>query len=188
MNSFLYRFNNPKFKAGITITLLIGLSLIVNTASAQTTFPLACRGSTDSSLMNFDIAINATGGDSVLVNFTKGTFGAAFAAPFPGTCTWFDRGINANEPARLLHTPGIHFNVGLFIGVPGAGAWTMGSNTHAFIPYVPIGLDFGMVNNPASNPRPGTLFDPNTFYTFNVFNDGKGDLVIKSIRCQGICP
>lgn len=187
MNTLFCR-SSTTFKTAMIAVLFISMNLFSYMVSAQPTFPLACRGSTNSSLMNFELTINSSTPDSVIVNFTKGTFGAAFAAPFPGTCTWFDRGVNANEPARLLHTPGPRFNVGLFIGIPGAGAWTMGSNTHALIPYVPIDLDFGMINNPAGNPRPGTLFDPNTFYTFNVFNDGKGDLVITSIRCLGICP
>ncbi|HEX5126557.1 MAG TPA: hypothetical protein VFW00_07435 [Rhodocyclaceae bacterium] len=170
-------------RAVVAGAILLGLNVFSGVAFAQTTFPMVCRGSTNTSLMNMTLNADAniiTGGsttdDGVVINFTKGTFGAAFAAPFEGTCTWLDRGLVASEPAQLAHVPGVRLNVGFSAG----GDWGIGFKTHTIIPYFPV-------LGPAGGAISGTLYDPNTFYTFNVFNSGKGQFIIKSIRCLGVC-
>jgi hypothetical protein len=101
-------------KAVLMATIFLGLNLFPAMVTAQTTFPMVCRGNTDRNLISGSTAV--------------------------------------------LRTP----------------QWL--TSPRAWREPIPL------------HRRRAPLFEPNTFYTFNAFNDGKGDFVIKSIRCAGICP
>jgi hypothetical protein len=168
--------------------LLFGLT--ANVAYAQTTYPMVCRGATDLNTMQFAIGPQ---GSSFLaeINFTKSP-GPSWWGIEPGHCTWLDRAIYPQEPSRLMHIVQQPLNGYLFVGPPSFGtgngapfSFNMGGITASLIPYFPNYINQLMVNGEL---RSGTLYDPNQYYTFNVFNDASiNGFRIVSIRCAGIC-
>jgi hypothetical protein len=171
--------------AGTTVFLL-GMTFLANVSQAQTTYPMVCRGTTDTNLMRF--IIGPTGDKfQTFIEFTKSPY-AAYWGIAPGNCTWLDRPINSNEPARLLHLIPASLNGYVTVGKVGNDSnfmFNMGGISADMVPYFPNHINQAMVNGEA---RPGSLYDPNTYYTFNVYNDPLSPgFRIVSIRCAGWC-
>ncbi|HEX5126589.1 MAG TPA: hypothetical protein VFW00_07600 [Rhodocyclaceae bacterium] len=95
--------------------------------------------------------------------------------------------MSSSEPDALIQLfPGVQFQTVGYINMPNI-QYSIDPTSAQLIPYVPNAMTTQMVDNPSANPVIGTLDDPGTFYTFNVFNNGHGFLQIVSIRCKGFC-
>lgn len=176
------------FLKSISVAALL-FGLTANVSYAQTTYPMVCRGSTDLNTMQFVIGPQGNA-FWVEIDFTKSP-GPSWWGIEPGRCTWLDRAIYPQEPSRVVQIVQQPLNGYLFVGGPsltGNGApfsFTMGGLTANLIPYFPNYIDQRMVNGEV---RQGTLYDPNQYYTFNVFNDASiNGFRIVSVRCAGIC-
>jgi len=87
--------------SNLKTTIVIAAFLVAaNTATAQTSYLMTCRGGAD---------MRAVAGQRVSdphvfveISFKPGTAGAGVQAPSPGECTWIDRGFRSGEPTKLL--------------------------------------------------------------------------------------
>jgi hypothetical protein len=169
----------------VAVAGLAGILLVSSggVAAAQTTYPLVCRGTTDSNAMKFELW-QVSNTYNVRITFQKGTAGF-WAAPLqPGQCTWLDRGIRGYEPNTVYQAVTYpYWDGGLTIS-GGTLSFLTGANAAQQIPYFPLRITGTIVSS--QTPLPGTLFDPGTYYTFNAYNDGT-QFVIASVRCAGVC-
>lgn len=91
---------------------LLAATLLPAAASAQTSYPLICRGGDP---MRLQVAPNGT----TWLTFQPGTAAGATTPPGPGTCTWLDRGFRTGEPARMRVTGNRDWTVYLLDGMTG---------------------------------------------------------------------
>ncbi|BAY40997.1 hypothetical protein NIES2111_53870 [Nostoc sp. NIES-2111] len=80
------------FKITAVVAILTP-TLPINTASAQQSYPLTCRGGGTLSIRN-------DGSNGVRIGFQAGP-GAATAGLSPGQCTWSDRAFRSGEPTAI---------------------------------------------------------------------------------------
>jgi hypothetical protein len=84
-----------RFLLIVAATLLCS-ALTAGSASAQTRYPLACRGGGD---MNVNIQGQETGGGTeIIIGYRRSTTTTGLAA---GTCSWLDRSLNTREPQSI---------------------------------------------------------------------------------------
>ena len=152
-----------KWTIALTIALVVG-TLGLNSASAQTRYPMTCRGGAGYYLdiykdwstrfgPNYPLLTN-----HVILWFKHGTK-PAHQGLNPGECTWADRGMTANEPGALCMN-GVKLMVDLQTN--STGTWSFGflqvpSNTPPHVQKVLTGL-----------------VRSNQYQTFWVYNDLKG--------------
>ncbi len=169
------------------LTTLAVLLATAGIARAQTTFPLVCRGANSLAPMQYAIYPGSSS-SWLMVYFTKGTQAYSAATLQPGQCTWLDRGLRYAEPAVLVQILPGTINTPVFLGVRGTlppMAISTGGADAAKAPYFP--LDVSARELEGGTPVGNTLFNSSQYYTFNVYNDGQGHLVIASVRCAGVC-
>lgn len=77
----------------VAILAVFSPILAINTANAQTSYPMTCRGGGTLSIQN-------NGSNGVRINFQPGS-GAAPQGLAPGQCTWSDRALYNNEPKSI---------------------------------------------------------------------------------------
>lgn len=121
-------------------------------ARAPQSFPLVCRGS-DKSAEGYGIDIL---GDeqAFTLKFRKAANRADSGLP-NGHCSWVDRAVSADEPNIVFHS-------------------VKGRNTDKY-PVVYNDPDFGWLKVLVNEPQ-------DQYWTFWVYNDGKGRLVVTSSR------
>jgi hypothetical protein len=151
-----------------TIALTIGLAVTMlglNSASAQTRYPMTCRGGAgyyldiykDTSTRfgpNYPLLTN-----QVILWFKHGTNPAHQGLLNPGECTWADRGMAQGEPVALCMT-GVKLTVDLQTN--STGKWSFGWFTQT-------GSNPPHVRNVLTG-----LVSSNQYQTFWVYNDLKG--------------
>ncbi len=175
-----------------SVVRALGLTLLLaaigpSIAAAQTTYPMVCRGAASLAVIRFLIAPGSV--NSYLYTYVnRGTAAFSFPTLQPGYCTWLDRGIGPGEPSTLVQVLPGTINTGIYMGVIGTLppiTISTGAIDVRKAPYFPLNANARYLD--AGEPIPGTLFDPDTYYTFDVYNNGSGLFVIKSIRCAGVC-
>lgn len=82
-----------KFSKAIAVAALLTGTMAVDTAYAQVSYPMTCRGSGTLTIRN-------NGVNSVRISFQSGS-GAAFQGLLPGQCSWSDRALRTGEPTTL---------------------------------------------------------------------------------------
>ncbi|BAY99054.1 hypothetical protein NIES37_30330 [Tolypothrix tenuis PCC 7101] len=75
------------------LVAILSPMLTINTAHAQQSYPLTCRGGGTLSIQN-------NGNNGVRINFQAGP-GAAPQGLSPGECTWSDRAFRSGEPTTI---------------------------------------------------------------------------------------
>ena len=86
---FLNTLMNKSMAIWLLILLFVGSSQL---ATAQTTFQIRCHGSA---------GMASVSGKNLIVDFRPGDHPAGQALG-AGQCSWLDRGLNANEPTRIV--------------------------------------------------------------------------------------
>ena len=88
-----------KFKP-ILLATLITLGFAADRAEAQQSYLMTCRGGGDM----LAIAGQRVSNPHVFVEITykRAAQGAGVRAPAPGECAWIDRGVNGDEPNKIL--------------------------------------------------------------------------------------
>jgi hypothetical protein len=93
---------------------LVAATLAATSASAQTNYPLVCRGGGGLRLIP-KVALQPPGAIMAQMQFNRATH-AAVTGVEPGTCAWQDRGINNAEPNALCFTGVRHLSFDLGAG------------------------------------------------------------------------
>ncbi|BAZ40324.1 hypothetical protein NIES4101_62850 [Calothrix sp. NIES-4101] len=75
------------------VAAILATTLAANSAHAQQSYPMTCRG-------GGTISIRNDGGNGVRIRFQPGG-GAATQGLSPGQCTWSDRALRAGEPTTI---------------------------------------------------------------------------------------
>lgn len=85
----------PVFKLSkiTAIAAMLTTTLAVDTAHAQQSFPMTCRGGGKLTIIN-------DGSNGVKIGFQPGR-GPAFQGLNPGECTWSDRALRTGEPTTI---------------------------------------------------------------------------------------
>ncbi|MBD2610450.1 MAG: hypothetical protein FWK04_30865 [Nostoc sp. GBBB01] len=82
-----------KFSKLAALAAILTPMFAVDTAVAQQSYPLTCRG-------GGTLAIQNDGSNSVRINFQPGA-GAVPQGLSPGQCTWSDRALRSGEPTTI---------------------------------------------------------------------------------------
>ncbi|HIK07486.1 MAG TPA: hypothetical protein IGS40_22800 [Trichormus sp. M33_DOE_039] len=77
----------------VAVFAVLSPLLTINTANAQTSYPMTCRGGGTLSIQN-------DGSNGVRINFQAGR-GSAPQGLSPGQCTWSDRALSSQEPKSI---------------------------------------------------------------------------------------
>lgn len=82
------------------LAALIAMGFAAERADAQQSYLMTCRGGGDM----LAIAGQRVSDPHVFVEITykRATQGAGVQAPAPGECAWIDRGVNADEPNKIM--------------------------------------------------------------------------------------
>ncbi|MCF4967997.1 hypothetical protein [Nostoc sp. CMAA1605] len=84
---------STNFARFVAVFAVLSPMFTFNTANAQTSYPMTCRGGGTLSIQN-------DGGNGVRINFQAGR-GAAPQGLSPGECTWSDRALRSGEPTTI---------------------------------------------------------------------------------------
>ncbi|BAY66938.1 hypothetical protein NIES22_70820 (plasmid) [Calothrix brevissima NIES-22] len=84
-------FSNLSLLAALAV--IVTPILTIDTANAQQSYPLTCRGGGTLSIQN-------DGSNGVRINFQPGA-GAVPQGLSPGQCTWSDRALRSGEPTTI---------------------------------------------------------------------------------------
>ncbi|OKH10987.1 hypothetical protein NIES592_23190 [Fischerella major NIES-592] len=82
-----------KFSRAAAVAAILTATLATDTAHAQQSYPMTCRGGGTLSIRN-------DGGNGVRIRFQPGD-GAATQGLSPGQCTWSDRALRPGEPTTI---------------------------------------------------------------------------------------
>jgi hypothetical protein len=143
-------------------TLIIGtiLAAVAVSAAAQQTYEMRCRGGSGLSLTTPpSFRIDASGKGTVLMTLKfvggpqRAKIGSDGTRLNPGQCSWVDRDLRPGEPTV------IKFDL-LYISFDGQNARN--------------GSDQATEEYPDSKSLPGYLASPNHYWSFRVYNTGKG--------------
>jgi hypothetical protein len=155
--------NYMKWTIALTMALCVTI-LDLNSASAQTRYPMTCRGGAGYHLDIYKGTSTRFGPNApTLANYVILWFNRSTKPEFeglnPGECTWADRGMRPEEPVALCME-----NVALMVGLQtnGTGTWSF---SHLQVHQ----------NNPYPVRRALEGLESSTEYqTFWVYNDFKG--------------
>jgi hypothetical protein len=162
-----------------SLARIIGISIFILGVSTQAsadqpTYPLACRGNSLANQLYFNMdSFIHTGTLTATMYFRRSASTATNLQP--GECSWFDRTIYANEPTYIQQRSPWVFLAAIYNRAQ--TGWKRQFIDVDPMPWVPV----------TSLDPAGSLFDPNTTFTFNAFNDGTGYFEI-TFKCVGLCP
>ena len=145
----------------IAATLVFG-ALSIGAASAQTTYPLQCRGGGN---MNVNIMAQASGGGTEIVigMFDRATVTRGLPA---GSCSWLDRPLNSREPRAMRIVVRARMNVDFR---PRAGDHT-GDRADAFV-LDGSGADVALARNILR------VLDAGGSFRVQAYNPGRGVMI-----------
>ncbi|MGH1358840.1 MAG: hypothetical protein ACRBC3_08765 [Burkholderiaceae bacterium] len=102
-----------------------GLGIFQTPASAQSFYPMVCRGGGD---MLMSLSFGPRGQKIIELRFRRGLTAYSPASLHAGECTWTDRPLNSREPERFLHVTSAPISVYLWANYSDRAHTTLDSN------------------------------------------------------------